>query len=325
MALWRQGMKMLLSLFLSSLLVFFSFYALPGDPLDLMLGTEASEEKREALAAALHLDQGPMESYRRSVFGLFSQKDPVMSIRFQQPVRSLMLGRLGLSLRLAFLAFAMVLALALPLAILAVRRPQGRLDRFISGLSQFLMAIPSFFMGMLLILLFGFVFKLYRLGAYQALSSGLLAHLRSLLVPALALALPLLFRALQFLRSALLETAEADYVRTARSKGAGFWRILWVHRLRNSFLAFVTTLGVILAELITGSFLVEQIFVLPGLGRLLFTAIEARDLPLAQGIILSLAGLVILINGLADQLNAWIDPRLKKQALPHKRWELHDA
>lgn len=307
----RQLRDMIITLLLMSCFVFLIFYIIPGDPVTMILGTHASADRREALAHELNLDKPPLLAYKDSLVGLFSLEHPAQSIRFRQPVRSFMAPRLALTLRLAALAFALILFLAVPLAILCARFPHSFLDRFLSYLAEIFMAVPGFFLGILLVILFSLVLGQGSWARFVPLEAGTGAHLQSLILPALALALPQIGRAQQFYRTALLATRQEDYVRTAEAKGASPARVIYFHMIRNSLLPLVTSLGVILAELITGSLVVEQVFGLPGAGKLLLSAILARDLPLAQGLILAIAGLVIVINTLVDLINAFIDPRLQ--------------
>lgn len=277
----------------------------------MIMGTEGSAEKRTALEELLGTDKPAASRYWDSLRGLFSDEKPSLSLRFQKPVKELMVPRLGLSLELAGLAFLLTLIIAVPLAILAARHEDSWLDRLILYLAEFFMAIPGFFMAILLILLFAFVFRSFVPGSYVPREKSFWEHTRSLLLPAFALALPKLAQVIFFFRTALLKTKGEAFIRTARAKGADLGRITRRHMLRNSLLPLVLSLSLVLVDMLTGSLVVEQVFVLPGVGRLLFTAIEARDLPLAQGIILSLAALVVVINILADFLAAWIDPRLR--------------
>lgn len=316
----RKFRDLLFTLFLMSVLVFLIFNIIPGDTVTMLLGTEASPEKRAALEDQLGLNLPAHEQYLNSITGLFSQDNPSLSLRFNQPVRDLIKPRLALSLGLAAYAFILIVILAIPLAILSAWRENSWLDKALSYIAEIFMAVPGFFLGILLILLFAFVFKRFDVGNYQA-GSSFWEQVKVLFLPALALALPKLAQAQQFYRVELIKTKKADYVRTARSKGAGEFRVLLFHMMRNSLRPFVNILGLILADLITGSLIVEQVFVLPGMGRLLFSAIEARDLPLAQGLILTIAGLVILLNGLVDFINALIDPRIVMEDAKRARGE----
>lgn len=300
----------LVTVLLISFLVFAVFYLIPGDPITMILGTEASAEKRVALEQELGLDRGPLEQYWRSLTGIFNKEEPSLSIRFQRPVRELLAERMGLTALLSGYAFFLIAILAFPLALLCATHENSWLDRGIGLLTQFFMAIPGFFLGIVLTLIFSWLFSSFRMLRFPGFAQGFWPALSSLTLPAIALALPRLAQAIQFLRSAIFESLQEDYVRTAKAKGSSPTRILFGHVLRNSLLPFITSLGLILAELLTGGLIVEQVFVLPGVGRLLITAIEARDLPLSQGIIMSFAILLVLINLTVDILARLIDPRL---------------
>lgn len=306
----RKGWDLIFTLFLMSLIVFLLFYIIPSDPIAMMLGTEGSPERKAALEKILDIDKPLVERYLNSVLGLFSKDNPSLSIRFQKPVGELILPRLALSFNLAVLAFILVTLIAVPLAILSALSKHRAIDSFFSYLSDFFLAIPGFFLGIVLIIIFAFVFKQFQVGHYVPFTQGFWPHLKSLFLPALALALPKVAQAQQFYRTALLKTKEEDFIRTVKAKGASPFRLVFHHLLRNSLIPLVTSLGLIFADLITGSLIVEQVFVLPGAGRILLTAIEARDFPLAQGLILVIAAAVIIINALVDLLNALIDPRI---------------
>lgn len=308
----RKSRDMLATLLLMSLIVFLVFELIPGDPIQMILGTQGTPEKRTLLEQELHLNEAPTQRYIRSVKGLFSKADPSRSLRFRQPVRQLIGQRLQLTITLALTAFGLVILLSLPMALWCAHRPGSWLDRGMSSLSQVLMAIPGFFLGILLILLTSGLLKTFTRVNYVPPQEGLFASVRSLFLPALAVALPRLAWGIQFLRTSILEQKQKDYVRTARAFGANSQRVLTHHILRNSLLPYLTSMGLILADLLTGSLIVEQVFVLPGSGRLLLTAIESRDFPLAQGIILTLSFLVVLVGWLTDLVARWVDPRLDR-------------
>lgn len=300
----------LFTLVLMSLLVFAIFHVIPGDAVAMILGTDAPPEKRAALEEELQLDQPAYQRYFRSLTGLFDRENPSKSIRFQKPVRELIRKPFAVSLNLALLSFILILLAAVPLAIVCSVREGKLADRLIGAVSQLFMAIPPFFLGILLILLLSLALRSFHTVKYIPLSQGFWRSQVSLLLPAVAIALPKLSQVIQFLRSELVQGKREDYVRTAKSKGAGPARILFLHLMRNSVLPLVTALSLILAELFTGSLIVEQVFLLPGISRLLIAAIDARDLPLAQGIIMLIALLVILVNLAGDLGARLIDPRL---------------
>ena len=207
----------------------------------------------------------------------------------------------------------LAILVGVPLAVISARRPGGIIDTLINIVTQVGLAIPSFFSAILLTLFLAVAFRNFGGVIYRPISDGLFVSMRSLFVPAVAVAIPRVAWVVQFLRQALIEQKNHDYVRTARGKGLRPYQILTNHMLRNALVPLVTTMGIIIAELLAGSIVVEQVYNLPGLGRLLVTAIEARDFPLTQGIVLVIATAVVVIGFLVDIVNQAIDPRLRVQ------------
>ncbi len=287
------------------------FYVVPGDPARIMLGTNASEAEVMALRQTLGLEQPWPQQIATYVGGLF-RGDLGTSMRFSLPVTDLLGSRFTLSLMLAMEALVLVLLVGIPLAVLSAKKPGGALDTLINVVTQTGLAIPSFFVAILLTLLLGLVFHNFGGVLYIEPERGLWLSIRSLFLPAVAVAIPRIAWVVQFLRQALIEQRSMDYVRTAKGKGVSAFRLYSVHLLRNALVPLVTTMGIVLAELFAGAIVIEQVYNLPGLGRLLITAIEARDFPLTQGIILLVASLVVLVGFVVDLLNQAIDPRLRR-------------
>lgn len=301
---------MIVTLVIISVIVFLMFSVIPGNPARLMLGVEATNEQVAALEHDLGLDRPAPERFV-SYFGGLLTGNMGTSIRFGKPVSELIAEAAPVTLSLAFMAFLLVILLAFPLGILASRRPGGLVDTVIHVITEVTLAIPHFFMAILLILIFRIADTALGNASFESASNDLGRFLTALILPAVAIALSRLAMALEFLRDSLVEQQKQDYVRTARAKGVGEARILFAHVLRNSLVPAVTALGLILAEVVGGSVIIEQVFMLPGMGRLLVTAVEARDFPLAEGIILYIATLVVLVSFLVDLLNQFIDPRLR--------------
>ncbi|MDO5734539.1 MAG: ABC transporter permease [Eubacteriales bacterium] len=292
-----------------SILLFAAFRFLPGDPARAMLGLSAEETKVQELRHELGLDKPLLEQYTQSILGIFRQDKPLLSLRFKEPVLDLIKARLPLSLSLALFAFVLILLIAIPLALLAAYY-DGRTADWLSGiLTRIMQAIPPFFMAMLLSLILATLFNYYRPSFYPQ-NAALSERLKALALPALAIALPRLSQAFQFLRDALVAEWSKDYVLTARSQGAGRARILLSQLLPNALIPFITASGLIFAEILSSSLIIEQVFKLPGIGQLLFAAVAQLDFPLAQSIILLLACLIISINRAVDFLNRSLDPRL---------------
>lgn len=308
----RKLRDMVLTLALVVVLVFLMFSVISGNPARIMAGVNASPEKVAVIEAQLGLDQPLPVRFVRYVGGLVTG-DLGHSIRFDRPVSELVGQAAPVTMTLALCAFLMVVAAAIPLGVLSARRPGGALDTVIHVATETVLAIPPFFMAIILMLIFRTGQSLSGTGASGGVDIG------QLMLPAAAIALSRMAMATAFLRDALVEQSRSDYVRTARGKGASPARVIWRHMFRNSLMPMLTAAGLILAEVVGGSVIIEQVFMVPGLGRLLVTAVEARDFPLTEGIILLIATLVILVNFLVDLCNQFIDPRLRLEVRPFRR------
>ncbi len=314
----KKFRDMLVTLWLIVTLVFLMFTVIPGNSAEILAGLDATPERVAALEKTYGLDQPIPIQYVRYL-GRLLTGDLGDSIRFGQPVGRLM-GQAALTtLSLAGYAFLLILIFGLILGILAAIRPRGLVDLTISTLTEATLAVPPFFMAILLML----VFRFAHTGGIQQPHLGFGGWLAQYTLPALAIALSRLAMVVSFLRDAIAQQWSMDYVRTARSKGASLGRILRHHVLRNSMVPTITALGLILTEVISGSVIIEQVFLLPGLGRLLVTAVEARDFPLSQGIILWIAFFVVVVNFFVDILNQYADPRLRITARPFGKWKGH--
>ncbi|NLM18870.1 MAG: ABC transporter permease [Clostridiaceae bacterium] len=299
--------QMLITLLLIILIVFIMFELIPGNPARIMLGMNASQEQVAALELELGIRE-PLPLKIKNYFVGLMQGDLGRSIRFDKPVGELISEAAPVTFSLAIYAFILIVALAVPLALLAARKQGSFLDNSIRFVTETTLAIPPFFLAIILML----IFRTTQLGLSSG--QGNLASpgfLRKFLMPSLAIALSRVAMALEFLRDAIIEQKKMFYTRAAVGKGASKSRIMFFHIFRNSLVPFVTVLGLILAEVFGGSIIVEQVFLLPGLGRLLVTAVEARDFPLTQGIIILLAIVVIIVNFLVDFINQFIDPRIR--------------
>lgn len=306
----KKLVQLVITVFLVSVLTFAAFQLVPGDPARVKLGIQASEEQVAALRTQMGLDESVLVRYADWIKGLFTG-DAGISLQYPQPVSELVAKRIPVTLTLALLGLGLTLLIGMPLGLVAARRPGGLLDRCVQAFSQFNLAVPPFFMGLLLTLLFGFVLHWTRVGQYNDYKDGYFAFAAGLLVPALALALPRAAMVSNFLRGALIGQLRSDYVRTARSKGATDRRVLYRHVFQNALIPVLSTLGIIMAELLGGSLIIEQVFNLPGIGRLLITSIGFRDFPVIQTIVVYIAAMVVMVNILIDFLYRVVDPRIR--------------
>ena len=305
----------LLTLAVASAVVFSVLELLPGNAAMVILGETATPESLKAMEHKLGLDQPPLQRYLGWVGGLASGNTAISS-SYDTPTAELIAERLQVTLPLALMAMALTLALALSLGVYAASRHNRLGDVGVMMASQIGIAIPNFWFAILLILLFAVKLQWVSAGGFPGWSEddggGLWEGIRALLLPALALAAVQAAILTRVTRSAMLEVMGEDFVRTARAKGLSRRQALWRHVLRNAMIPVLTVMGLQFANLVTGTVVVENVFVLPGVGRLVFQAISNRDLVLVRDVVMLLAALVILINLMVDVLYALIDPRLRR-------------
>ncbi|MEO6033096.1 MAG: ABC transporter permease [Burkholderiaceae bacterium] len=302
------------TLAVASALIFLVLDILPGNVAEVMLGTSATPEAVLALTQKLGLDRPPLLRYADWVGGLL-HGEMGTSVSYNTPIAVLIGERLAVTAPLAVLAMLLTTALALTLGIYAAARHNRIGDVGVMGLSQLGIALPNFWFAILLILLFAVKLQWFPAVGFPGWSEddggGLGPGLRALVLPALALAAVQAAILARITRSAVLDVLREDFVRTARAKGLSQRAVLWRHVLRNAFVPVLTIMGLQFANLLTGTVVIENVFALPGLGRLVFQAIANRDILVVQNVVMLLAGAVILINFAVDVLYAVIDPRLR--------------
>jgi peptide/nickel transport system permease protein len=302
---------LVLTLFAASIVVFAVLQILPGDPATLMLDTSARPDTLAALRAQLGLDRPPLERYVTWVWGLV-RGDFGQSYTYSVPVADLIRERMVVSLPLALMSICLSTAIAIPIGVLAAAKRGKIADSAVMGVAQFGMALPNFWLGILLILVFAIAFPILPAGGFVGWEKGVWPALRCLVMPALALALPQAAILSRVTRSSVLETLGQDYVRTARAKGLSGTAALWRHAVPNALIPVVTIIGLQFSFLLAGTVIIENVFALPGLGRLVFQAIAQRDLIVVQDLVVLLAGSVIVVNFLVDLAYLGLDPRLTR-------------
>ena len=298
------------TLFFVSLLVFVVVRVLPGDPALIILGLEASPESLARVRQGLGLDRPVPVQYAKWV-GQALRGDLGRSIQYDLPVASLILSRLAVTLPLTLLAAGFMVAAAIPLGVFAATHHRRWGDYLTMTLSQLGVAVPGFWAGLLLILLFSVQLGWVQAGGFDGWGQGVWPGLRSLLLPAVALGLFQFAVLARTTRSAVLEVLREEYVKTARAKGLAERLVLFRHALRNALIPIVTVAGVQLGQLLAGSIILESVFYLPGLGRLTLAAISARDLPVVQGVVLFVASMIVIVNAAVDILYGILDPRIR--------------
>lgn len=306
----RRILLLIITVALVSVITFAVFQILPGDPVRTMLGTEADEAQIENLRNELGLNRPLYEQYFDWIKGLFTG-DLGDSIRFSMPVSELLMERLPVTISVASMALLITVLVALPLGIFAARRQNKFSDVALSSITQLGMAIPSFWLGMILIIYIGMNVDFFRINGYIPWSESVKGALSTLILPALTIAIPQIAVKFRYVRTSMLEQMQLDYVRTIRSKGLPEKLVVYKHILKNALIPILTIFGLITAEVVAGTIIVEQVFALPGVGQLLITSISYRDFPLVQGIVMYITVAVVFINFVVDILYSVIDPRVR--------------
>ncbi len=298
------------TLLAATAIVFVIVQVVPGDPVRYMMGLQADPDTVALMRHQLGLDAGPLQRYGSWVGGLL-HADFGLSYTYRVPVSALLAERLQVSLPLAVYALLLSSALAFPAALYAAAR-RGRLgDGLVSGITQLGLAVPNFWLGMLLVLVFAVALHWVSAGGFPGWEAGFWSAVKALTLPAIALAMPQAAILARVLRGALIDTLHEDYIRTARAKGAGEWRVLLRHALPNAMVPVLTILGMQFSFLLAGGVIIENVFFLPGLGRLVFQAIVQRDLIVVQSVVMMLVFAVVMVTFLVDLGYVLINPQLR--------------
>ena len=300
----------LLTLVVASVVVFAVLELVPGDPARLMLGMDATPEALQALRTELGLDQPVVLRYLDWIGGLLSL-DLGRSYTYSVPVIDLVVERGVVSLPLALLSLALSVAIAIPVGLFAARRRGRAADALTMGAAQIGVAVPNFWFALMLVYVFAVGLRLLPSGGFPGWEGGPWPAFKALILPAVALALPQAAILARVTRSALIEVLGEDYIRTARAKGLPAGMVMRRHALRNAVIPVLTIVGLQFSFLLAGTIIIENVFYLPGLGRLVFQAITQRDLIVVQGVVMLLVAAVILVNLLVDLSYGLVDPRLR--------------
>ena len=302
----------LAALLLASLVIFTAVEVLPGDSAQMILGTEARPDTLAALRHEMGLDQPVTQRYADWVAG-FVQGDLGTSRTYSLSVSTLVAERLVVSVPLALAALAFAVGTGLSLGIFAALRRNSLIDHALMGLTQIGIAVPNFWFAMVLVLVFAVNLRIFPAGGFPGWAQGGFAAMSSLVLPTVALALPQAAILARIVRASLIETLHEDYMRTARAKGLSQGQAIRRHALRNAMIPVLTIMGLQLAFLLAGAIIIENVFALPGLGRLIFQAIQQRDRVVVMSIVLLLVGTIMLINLALELIYLVVDPRLRKR------------
>jgi peptide/nickel transport system permease protein len=308
----RRVGSLLATLAVASVVIFTAIEVLPGDTAQVILGTDARADTLAALRTRLGLDRPAAERYAEWAGGLV-RGDLGDSYTYATPVTELVADRIVVSLPLALMALALTTAVALPLGAWAGARRGSLVDTGVMSATQVGISVPNFWFAMLLVLLFAVTLRWVPAGGFPGWKAGAWPALRSLILPAVALALPQASILARVMRSALLETLGDDYVRTAMAKGLSRAQAIRRHALRNALIPVLTIMGLQFSFLLAGTIIIENVFYLPGLGRLVFQAINQRDLIVVRSVVMLLVASVILVNFVVDLAYLAVDPRLRRR------------
>lgn len=306
----KKIITLIITLFAVSLLAFWAFQIIPGDAATHILGTEATPERLEALREQMGLNRPFLVQYFDWLKG-FLFGDMGTSYSYSLPVKDMIWAKLPITGALSLMSFLMIVLVSIPLGMWQGKHAGELPDVAVGVLGQVTMSFPPFFLGMIFTLIFGLWLKLFTQGQFISYTEDVSGFLGYLVFPALAIALPKTAMATKLLRSSVLTELQQDYVRTARSRGRKFNSVLLTHVLRNALIPVVTFYATTIADIVAGSIIVEQVFSVPGIGRLLLSSIMNRDFPVVQALVVMMAALVVIVNFITDILYQFIDPRIK--------------
>lgn len=306
----KKALTLVGTLLLVSFIAFLLFQIVPGDPVTSMLGTEYSEERAESLREELGINKPVIVRYVNWLTD-FVKGDFGISYKYKMPVSRLISDKIPVTMYLAVITLIVIVIISIPLGVFMARFGHRKVSKIFDIVNQSVMAVPSFFLGIMITIIFGLVLKWFTPGKYVSYRDDFNGFIMYLIPAAFAVAIPKIAMMVKFLKNSQIREMDSDYVRTAYSKGAGENRVLFCHVLRNGLMPAITLLGMIIAEIMAGSIVVEQVFNLPGLSAILVSSVSTRDYPVVQAIVVYIAFVVIITNCIVDILYHIIDPRVK--------------
>lgn len=307
----KKIISAIITLLAVSLLVFLAFAIIPGDPAVSRLGTNATESAIQAMRVKMGLDKPVMIRYFSWLLGVL-RGDFGLSYSYEIPVTSLIADKLPITLTLMLYSLVLMIVLSVPLGVYASYKEGTAIDKVIQILNQIIMAVPPFFSGIIITLIFGITFKWFVPGGFVSIDVQPGSFFRFMFFPSLAIALPKSAMILNLLYTSLNGEKKKDYVRTAYSRGNTSNAVFFGHMLKNASMPAITFIGMALADIVAGSIIIEQVFGIPGLGRILLTSIQNRDYPVVLAVIMLIAAMVVLSNLLVDIVYKTVDPRVEE-------------
>ncbi len=300
---------MIITLLSISFLVYFAFDIIPGDAALASLGTDATPERLAELREQMGLNRPFIQRYLDWLLS-FIQGDFGNSYKYNMPVADMITSKLPITVIMAVISFFIMVVVSLPIGIYTAKHNGKKIDRLITIANQIVMAVPHFFMGIIITYIFGLVLKLFTPGGFVSYEADFGGFIGYIIFPCIAIALPKIAMSVKMLRSSCITESKKDYVRTAYSKGNNTNKVLYKHVLKNAMIPVITLWGMTLADMLVGSIVIEQVFNIPGIGRILLTSISYRDYPVVEAIIVLIAIVVIVTNFLVDIIYQLIDPRI---------------
>ncbi|MDQ0274544.1 peptide/nickel transport system permease protein [Peptoniphilus koenoeneniae] len=291
-------------------MIFLVFQILPGNPAQIILGSEADEKQVKQLETELGIDKPMPERYLNWMKDLL-KGDMGKSLKYNVNVKDLFMDRLPVTLFLTSYSLILTVLIGIPLGIWIASKDDKWYSTIIAGITQLGISIPSFWLAFILILIFSVKLNIFPTFGYNVMSGNLLNKLYKFFIPAFAISLSNIATIVRYLRTAILDQIRKNYVRTARVKGLDINKILYRHVLRNALIPVITILGIILTSSIGGSIIIENVFALPGIGSLIVQSVSSRDFPLIQSVVVVIAAMVIFINFIIDICYRIIDPRIR--------------
>lgn len=305
----KKFAAMLVTILCISFLVYLAFDLIPGDAALAALGTDVEPKRLATLREEMGLNRPFLERYFDWLVS-FVRGDFGTSYKYNLPVADMIVSKLPVTVIMALISFAMMTVVSLPVGIYTAKHSGGRIDRAIMVVNQIMMSVPHFFMGILITYVFGMVLKLFTPGGFVSYEVDFWGFLSYIAFPCIAIALPKTAMSVKLLRSSCIGEAGKDYVRTAYSKGNNTNKVLYGHVLKNAMIPVITLWGMTLADMLVGSIVIEQVFNIPGIGRILLTSISYRDYPVVEAIIVLIAFVVVVTNFGVDIIYGIIDPRI---------------
>ncbi|MDN5360329.1 MAG: peptide/nickel transport system permease protein [Thermotogaceae bacterium] len=306
----RRLLTGIITVFAVSLLSFFVFNALPGNPAQVILGLDADQSAIENLERELNLDKPVVLRYFFWLGDLI-KGDLGDSTGYKKPVTEVIISSLPPTLSITILSLLLTTLISFPLGILSAKKHNKFMDYLITSISQIGLIIPGFWLGILFLLLFSVRFHLFPSGGYVPMTVNIFEWLKSIILPALSLAIISSSVLIRMIRSSIIENMNEDYARTATGKGVSERRVFNKHILKNAMIPVLSVFGLQIASILAGTIIIESVFSIPGIGRLLLYSVQRRDLPVVQGVVIWMAVVTILINFIMDMVHMTIDPRIR--------------